>query len=210
MIDPVSLGLPHREPFIFIDEIVEHTPGESALALKTFPASTPFFAGHFPGRPIVPGVILTEALAQTAGIAAGQGGRSFLLSAIRSMKFPNAALPDEEIMLSAKKIGAFGPLWQFEVRATVAERVVGAGTVIDVIPVPSVGSAIEVASKPAGSGTNASTKTVIGEAVGFTTVTNVRKSDGNVATGNTSETIITCPVGVGTKFVFARRSWGSN
>jgi 3-hydroxyacyl-[acyl-carrier-protein] dehydratase len=130
MIDPVSMGLPHREPFIFIDEVVEHTPGESARARRIFPASTPFFAGHFPGRPIVPGVILTEALAQTAGIAAGQSGRSFLLSAIRSMKFPGAALPEEEIILSAKKIGSMGPLWQFEVRATIGERVVAEGTLI--------------------------------------------------------------------------------
>lgn len=130
MIDPVSLGLPHREPFIFIDKIVEHTPGESARARRKFPVSTPFFAGHFPGRPIVPGVILTEALAQTAGIAAGQSGRSFLLSAIRSMKFPGAALPEEEIVLSAKKIGAMGPLWQFEVRATIGERVVAEGVLV--------------------------------------------------------------------------------
>jgi 3-hydroxyacyl-[acyl-carrier-protein] dehydratase len=128
--DPVSFGLPHREPFIFIDEVVEHTPGESALARKKFAASTPFFAGHFPGRPIVPGVILTEALAQTAGIAAGQSGRSFLLSAIRSMKFPGAALPEEEIVLLAKKIGSMGPLWQFEVRATIGDRVVAEGMLI--------------------------------------------------------------------------------
>lgn len=130
MIDPVSLGLPHREPFIFIDEIVAHTPGESAVARKRFPASTPFFAGHFPGRPIVPGVILTEALAQAAGIAAGQSGRSFLLSAIRSMKFPTAALPEETIVLSVRKIGAMGPLWQFEARATVGDRVVAEGTLV--------------------------------------------------------------------------------
>ncbi len=130
MSDPVALGLPHREPFIFVDEVVAFTPGESAEACKTFPISTPFFAGHFPGRPIVPGVILTEALAQTAGLAAGQSGKSFLLSAIRSMKFPGAALPDERISLTARKVGVFGALWQFEVRALVGERVVAEGTII--------------------------------------------------------------------------------
>ena len=130
MSDPIALGLPHREPFIFIDEVTAHAPGESAEARKVFAASTPFFAGHFPGRPIVPGVILAEALAQTAGIAAAQPGRSFLLSAIRAMKVPGAALPEEVISLKARKLGAFGPLWQFEVQAAVGERVVAEGTIV--------------------------------------------------------------------------------
>jgi 3-hydroxyacyl-[acyl-carrier-protein] dehydratase len=130
MHDPISLGLPHREPFIFIDEIVTLNPGESAEARKSFPLSTPFFAGHFPGRPIVPGVILAEALAQAAGIAAARAGASFLLSAIRSMKFPSAALPDEVIRLHARKTGNMGPLWQFEVRAVVDDRVVAEGAII--------------------------------------------------------------------------------
>ena len=130
MPDPISLGLPHREPFVFIDEIVALSPGESAEATKCFPHSTAFFAGHFPGRPIGPGVILAEALAQTAGIAAARTGASFLLSAIRSMKFPSAALPDEAIRLHARKTGSIGPLWQFEVRASVGDRVVAEGAII--------------------------------------------------------------------------------
>jgi 3-hydroxyacyl-[acyl-carrier-protein] dehydratase len=83
--DPVALGLPHREPFIFVDEVREILPGESAICAKTFPPEEPFFRGHFPGDPLVPGVILTEALAQTAGIAAGQPGRGFRLAAIRGL-----------------------------------------------------------------------------------------------------------------------------
>jgi 3-hydroxyacyl-[acyl-carrier-protein] dehydratase len=130
MTDPIALGLPHREPFIFIDEVTELIAGESVRAVKTFPESTPFFAGHFPEKPIVPGVILTEALAQAAGIAAGQTGKSFLLSAIRSMKFPGAARPEERITLVARKLGAFGPLWQFEVQALVGERPVAEGTLV--------------------------------------------------------------------------------
>ena len=128
--DPIAMGLPHREPFIFIDEVCAVVAGESAEARKVFAQSTPFFAGHFPGRPIVPGVILVEALAQTAGLAAAQPGRSFLLSAIRAMKFPVAAVPGESITLAAKKIGAFGPLWQFEVRASVGDRVVAEGMIV--------------------------------------------------------------------------------
>ena len=128
--DPIALGLPHRAPFIFIDEVLELRPGEFALCRKTFPSDEPFFAGHFPGEPIVPGVILTEALAQTAGIAGGSEGRAFRLTAIKAMKFPGAVRPREEITLRAEKRGAVGGLWQFDVVARVGERVVAEGTLV--------------------------------------------------------------------------------
>ncbi len=128
--DPVALGLPHREPFLFIDEVIEAAPGESAACRKVFPAEEPFFRGHFPGDPLVPGVILAEALAQTAGLAAGQPGRAFRLSAIKTMKFPAAARPGETIELHARKLAEVGGLWQFEVMARVGERTVASGTVV--------------------------------------------------------------------------------
>ena len=128
--NPIALGLPHREPFVFVDAVVALSPGESAECVKTFPAATPFFAGHFPGAPLVPGVILAEALAQTAGLAAGQPGRSFRLTAIRAMKFPAAAFPDEEIRLHAKRAAVVGGLWQFEVRAAIGGRTVAEGVVV--------------------------------------------------------------------------------
>ena len=130
MSNPITLGLPHREPFIFLDQVLAHKPGESAECEKTFPPETPFFAGHFPGAPLVPGVILAEALAQTAGIAAGQPGRAFRLTAIRTMKFPAAALPSETIHLQARKVAVVGPLWQFECRASIGPRVVAEGVIV--------------------------------------------------------------------------------
>ena len=128
--DPIALGLPHRAPFIFIDEVLELRPGELAVCRKTFPPDEAFFRGHFPGDPIVPGVILTEALAQTAGIAGGGDGRAFRLTAIKAMKFPEAARPQEEITLTAAKRGAVGGLWQFDVAARVGERVVAEGVIV--------------------------------------------------------------------------------
>jgi len=74
MQDPIAHGLPHREPFIFIDSVIETQSGVKSVCRKTFQPEEPFFRGHFPGDPIVPGVILAEALAQAAGIAAGRGG----------------------------------------------------------------------------------------------------------------------------------------
>jgi len=130
--DPVSLGLPHREPFVFVDAVQTLVPGVSSTGVKVFSGDEPFFRGHFPEEPIVPGVLLTEALAQMAGIAgaAGTPGTRFLLSAIRSMKFPSAARPKERISLHAEKIAVMGGLWNFAVRANVDERIVAEGQVI--------------------------------------------------------------------------------
>lgn len=128
--DPEALGLPHREPFRFVDWVLELQPGESALCTKTFPPDDPVFRGHFPGQPLVPGVLLAEALAQTAGLAAGREGRPMLLSAIRGMKFPASALPGETITLRARKLTTVGGLWQFEVKAVTEGRVVAEGQVV--------------------------------------------------------------------------------
>jgi len=127
---PIDLGLPHREPFIFVDEVVELQPGERAVCRKTFSAAEPFFRGHFPGDPLVPGVILAEALAQTAGLAAGQPGKSFRLSAIKGMKFLRAVRPLDAIDLTARKVATVGGLWQFEVAARVGAAVVAEGVVV--------------------------------------------------------------------------------
>lgn len=126
----MAYGLPHREPFIFIGSVLEVQPGESAVCEKNFPAEEPFFRGHFPGDPLVPGVIIAEALAQTAGIAAGQPGRSFRLTAIKGMKFLRAVRPLDVLHLRARKIAAVGGLWQFEVTARVGEDVVADGVVV--------------------------------------------------------------------------------
>ncbi|CAN5718435.1 3-hydroxyacyl-ACP dehydratase FabZ [soil metagenome] len=129
--DPTTLGLPHREPFVFIKDVTEVTAGKAALGVTHFAAEEAMFRGHFPGNPIVPGVILTEALAQMAGIAGASGeGRRFLLSAIRNMKFPGAALPGEEISLAATKTGEMAGLWMFQVKAAVGERTVAEGQVV--------------------------------------------------------------------------------
>lgn len=93
------------------------------------------FAGHFPGNPLVPGVILTEALAQTAGIAAASGHLEnerplFLLSAIRGMKFHRAVRPGETINLRAEKLAQVDNLLQFGVKATVCGVIVAEGQLV--------------------------------------------------------------------------------
>ena len=129
------LGLPHRPPFVFVREVVGCDPGKSVDARAWFDAHDPMFAGHFPGNPIVPGVILVEALAQSAGIAAASGYPEnerpfFLLSAIRTMKFLQAVRPGERIELRAEKIVASDGLVQFKVSASVEGATVAEGQLV--------------------------------------------------------------------------------
>jgi len=128
--DPIRCGLPHREPFVFVDKVLAVEAGRSAVCTKFFSASEPFFRGHFPGNPLVPGVILTEAAAQTAGIAAGQPGRIYHLSAIRQMKFISAVPPDTSVEFSATKSGGMGGLLQFQVSARVGGELVAEGVIV--------------------------------------------------------------------------------
>lgn len=129
---PLETGLPHRPPFLFLDEILSIEPGVSATAKKTFSSSDPVFEGHFPGRPIIPGVLLAEAIAQLAGIAisADDPDRKWLLSAIHRMKFPSAATPGEELLLSASVEGMMGTMMQASGNASVGERTVAEGSVV--------------------------------------------------------------------------------
>ena len=129
------LGLPHRPPFVFVRKLIACEPGLSAECETQFSSDDPMFAGHFPGDPLVPGVILTEALAQTAGIAAASAHPEnsqprFLLSAIRQMKFLRGVRPDERIVLRARKIAAVDELLQFDVEALIDGKQVAAGQVV--------------------------------------------------------------------------------
>ncbi len=129
------LGLPHRPPFVFVRKLIAGEPGASAECETQFSGDDPTLAGHFPGDPLVPGVILTEALAQTAGIAAAsahpeQAQPRFLLSAIRQMKFFHPVRPEERIVLRAEKLGEVGQLLQFKVEADVDGKRVAEGELV--------------------------------------------------------------------------------
>ncbi len=111
--DPKDL-LPHREPFLLVDEILELVPGLSARARWTLRAEMPFFAGHFPGNPITPGVLIVESLAQTAGLAAmsvpENTGRLALFAGIEKVRFRRPVRPGETLELSMQMTRQRGPM----------------------------------------------------------------------------------------------------
>lgn len=115
--------LPHRPPFLFVDEVLVLAPGESARARMYVDPEAAFFAGHFPGNPILPGVIIVEALAQTGALAAlaepGAAGKLALFAGIERARFRRVVRPGEELVLETRLTRRRGPLGEGEGTATV-------------------------------------------------------------------------------------------
>lgn len=115
--------LPHRPPFLFIDEIVELEAGRMARARWTLAPDTPFLAGHFPGEPVMPGVIIIEALAQTGALAVlsepASAGKLALFAGIERAKFRRPVKPGETIDLAIELTRRRGPIGEGEATAHV-------------------------------------------------------------------------------------------
>ena len=115
--------IPHRYPFLMVDKVIEVEPGKRCVAVKNVTANEPFFQGHFPGRPIMPGVLIVEALAQTGGIAAAlaQDGKDKLgvLTGIETMKFKRQVVPGDTLRLEAEILAMKRGLSKVAVKATV-------------------------------------------------------------------------------------------
>ena len=120
--------LPHGESFRFVSRVTRVADGDSAEAVWSPTGAEPFFAGHFPGRPLVPGVLIAEALAQVSGLAAGVTGGEGRLAHV-DVRFEHPVAPPAEIRLSAKLTRTMGGLRQFDVTAAVGAQVVARGTV---------------------------------------------------------------------------------
>lgn len=126
--DPLA-GLPHGKEFRFVSRVTDVRPGESARGVWSLTGTEPFFAGHFPGNPIVPGVLIAEALAQLSGLAgpAGSGPQGKLAQV--DIRFEQAVVPPVEIELSSKLSRVMGALQMCEVVAQVGPAVVARGTI---------------------------------------------------------------------------------
>lgn len=119
--------LPHRYPFLLVDRVLAVEPGRRVVAIKNVTANEPFFQGHFPGHPIVPGVLLVEAMAQAAGVLVYKtdpermGNRLFYLAALDGVKFRRPVVPGDQVRLEIEVLKRRSPLWRFQGKALVGE-----------------------------------------------------------------------------------------
>ena len=126
-IDEVMRRLPHRYPMLLVDRVLECVAGERILALKNVTANEEFFVGHFPGRPVMPGVIVLEALAQAAGIltfvTAGiypDETVKFYFAGIDKARFRRPIVPGDQVLLRATLERRIRTIWKYSTVAEVA------------------------------------------------------------------------------------------
>ncbi|MBM4210701.1 MAG: 3-hydroxyacyl-ACP dehydratase FabZ [Gammaproteobacteria bacterium] len=127
-INEILRQLPHRYPFLLVDRVLECKEGESIRALKNVTYNEPFFPGHFPYRPVMPGVIIIEALAQTAGILAFRTAKvlpdeetRFYFVGIDKARFRRPVEPGDQLILTAKVQRQMRGIWKFEAAAYVGD-----------------------------------------------------------------------------------------
>ena len=126
-INGIQKLLPHRYPFLMVDRIIELEPNAKAVGIKNVTVNEPFFQGHFPGNPIMPGVLIVEAMAQIAGVLAfgsGVQGNAVFFMSIEKAKFRKPVVPGDQLRMEIKVIQQRGNVWKFSGTATVDEKVV--------------------------------------------------------------------------------------
>jgi len=114
----IAAILPHRYPFLLVDRVISVEPGKSLVAWKSVTINEPFFAGHFPGHPVMPGVLILEALAQAAGLLAmksmkeGWQNKVAYLMAIDNARFRKPVVPGDRLELHVEVVKNKGAIWK--------------------------------------------------------------------------------------------------
>ncbi len=119
--------LPHRYPFLLVDRIIELDIGKRAVGIKNVTINEHFFMGHFPGNPIMPGVLIVEAMAQVAGILAfrsGMQGDTVYFMSIEKAKFRKPVVPGDQLRFEITTLQHRGNVWKFSSAATVEGKLV--------------------------------------------------------------------------------------
>lgn len=130
-IQEIMKYLPHRYPFLLVDKVIEMDPGKSLVALKNVSINEPYFVGHFPERPVMPGVLILEALAQASAILASDvlnarpgDGFLYLFAGIDNVRFKHMVEPGDQLRLEVKLERHKQTVWKFNNQALVNEKVV--------------------------------------------------------------------------------------
>lgn len=126
--------LPHRYPFLLVDRVLESQPGERLVALKNVTANEPFFPGHFPGKPVMPGVLIIEALAQATCLLAletekGEDG-TYLLAGVDKARFKQPVIPGDQLRLEATLVKRRRGIWVFATEATIDDKLVASAEIM--------------------------------------------------------------------------------
>jgi len=136
-ITKVLAHLPQRYPFLMIDRVIECVPGKSILAVKNVSANEPHFLGHFPGRPIMPGVLILEAMAQAACILAlrtkgdlASANTAYYYAGIDGARFKRPVVPGDQLELQVQVLAHKRGIWKFSCIARVAGAVVSEAEIL--------------------------------------------------------------------------------
>lgn len=130
-IHEVLKHLPHRYPFLLIDRVLDCVPDQSLTAIKNVTINEPFFQGHFPHRPVMPGVLILEALAQATGILAFKTTNSkptakslYYFVGVDGARFKQPVEPGDQLLLEVKVVKTMRGVWKFDCEAKVDGKVV--------------------------------------------------------------------------------------
>ena len=125
-ITEIMRHLPHRYPFLLVDRVIELVPGEHVVAIKNVSMNEPHFPGHFPHHPVMPGVLIIEALAQAAGLLAFKSANKEVTEnsviyfvGIDNARFKRPVVPGDQMRMEAKITRSMRGIWKFEARASV-------------------------------------------------------------------------------------------
>lgn len=136
-IDEIREHLPHRYPFLLVDRVMELNLGESIVAYKNLSINEPFFDGHFPEKPVFPGVLLVEAMAQAAGILGFKtmgktpaDGSIYYFVGADNLRFKRPCVPGDQVMLRASIVSDRRGIWKFNVSSDVDGELAASATIL--------------------------------------------------------------------------------
>ena len=136
-LEAIQRILPHRYPFLLVDRVLELEPDRRVVGLKNVTANEPFFAGHFPGRPVMPGVLIVEALAQTAGVLMGEAsGLIPMFMGIDKARFRRPVTPGDQLRLEVEVLRKRRSVCRVAGRAFVGEDLVAEAEMMAALVAP--------------------------------------------------------------------------